>query len=177
MADYPADGLLVLTEPAQHKALGNVVRHRILALLGDRAATITQLAAALGLLKGSVSFHVRTLESAGLVRVVRTAQVRGGVERYYGRTAHRFELAGPGRETGEALLRNALVEIATAPEDDRQVIATNRARLPAGRIDAFRERLSALLDEFGAEPAPDEPMWALIVALYPTGLPPTGDAP
>jgi DNA-binding transcriptional ArsR family regulator len=174
VADYPSDEVLELTEPAQHKALGNVVRHRILALLGDRAATISQLATALGVLKGSASFHVRTLEAAGLVHVVRTANVRGGVERYYGRTARRFEVSGPGRETGQSLLRNALAEVSLAPEDDRQLISTNRARLRADRVEAFGARLAALLEEFGAEPAAGEPMWALVVAMYPTGLPPTG---
>jgi DNA-binding transcriptional ArsR family regulator len=175
--DYPSEPVLELTDAAQHKALGNVVRHRILALLNDRAATISQLAAALGVLKGSASFHVRTLEAAGLVRVVRTATVRGGLERYYGRTARRFEVSGPGRETGQALLRNALAEVAVAPDDDRQMIATNRARLRPDRVAAFTARLAALLDEFGAEPEAGEPMWALVVAMYPTGLPATGESP
>lgn len=169
--DYPCDDALVLTSAEQHKALGHVVRHRILGLLSDRAATITQLAQALGILKGSASFHVRTLENAGLVRVVRTGSVRGGAERYYGRTARRFEAADSSRAGDQVLLRNALAEIASAPDDDRGVVATNRARLRPDQIEAFTRRLTDLLAEFGAESAPDEPMWALTVAMYPTGLP------
>ncbi|WP_405606762.1 helix-turn-helix domain-containing protein [Streptomyces sp. NBC_00076] len=40
-------------------------------------ATITQIAERVGLAKGSSSYHVRLLERAGLVKVVRTRKVRG----------------------------------------------------------------------------------------------------
>jgi DNA-binding transcriptional ArsR family regulator len=168
--------MLVLDRPEQHKALGNVVRHQILGLLNDRAATITQLAEALGVLKGSASFHLRTLERAGLVRVVRRGEVRGGVERYYGRTARRFETAGSGYAGSRSLLRNALAELDGAPSDDRATVAMARGRLRADQIELFRDRLEEVLVEFGAKPGPDEPMWALLVAMYPTGLPVPGAA-
>lgn len=170
--DYPCADVLVLREAAQYRALGHVVRHRILGLLGERAATTTQLARALGILKGSASFHLRVLEEAGLVRPVRTGVVRGGAERYYGRTARRFE-AGEGDTDGSrVLLRNALAELEGVEPEHRGVVAVSRARLRPDQVEEFRSRLLELLAEFRADPAADQPMWALTLAMYPTGLPP-----
>jgi DNA-binding transcriptional ArsR family regulator len=174
VSDYPCDDVLVLTTAEQHKAVGSLVRHQILGLLNERATTITQLASALGILKGSASFHVRLLEHAGLVHVVRTATVRGGAERYYGRVARRFEFADDRRRGDRVLLRNALTEIAAAPDGDSGLVATSRARVRLDQVDAFTRRLTALMVEFGAESAATanagESVWALTVALYPTGV-------
>ncbi|MET9134995.1 helix-turn-helix domain-containing protein [Streptomyces antibioticus] len=56
-------------------------------MLGFQPATITQSAEKVGLAKGSYSYHVRLLERAGLVKVVRTRKVRGVTERHV-RMAH-----------------------------------------------------------------------------------------
>ena len=113
MADYELAEAMELTSAEQHRAIGNRVRWQILGLLGDRAATITQLAGALGVLKGSASYHVRVLEQAGLIRVVRTRKVRGVLERYYGRTARRYDLdaAEPIRGGGPLMLRTVAAEL------------------------------------------------------------------
>ena len=78
----------------QLRALGDFTRGRIIGLLGQRAASTTELAAALDMPKGTVGHHVKVLEKAGLVRVVRTRQVRALTEKYYGRVARLFELKG-----------------------------------------------------------------------------------
>ena len=44
--------------------------------------------------KGTVGHHLKVLEKAGLIRVVRTRQVRALTEKYYGRVARLFELKG-----------------------------------------------------------------------------------
>ena len=85
---------LVLTEPAQFKALGHPVRWRIVGLLGeDGDATITQLARALERSKGSVGHHVAVLADAGIIEPSRTRPVRGVVEKYWRRAARSYELS------------------------------------------------------------------------------------
>ena len=168
--DYELDDALTVDSAEQHRALGNLTRHRILGLLLDRAMTGAQLAEALGVLKGSVSFHLRTLERAGLVRVVRTRRVRGVTERYYGRTARRFDLDRPGTEVnaGPMLLRTVADEAERvgpvgAPTD---MVTTTRARLDPDRAEHFRARLAALLDEFRVEPTSAAAAYTLAVAFF-----------
>ena len=74
--DDPPETFHVSTEE-QLRAVSNLTRHRIMAVLRFEPATITQIAAQVGLAKGSSSYHVRLLERAGLVKVVRTRKVRG----------------------------------------------------------------------------------------------------
>src|SRR3712207_6163334 len=144
--DYELADSLDVGTAEQHKALGNLTRHRMLGLLLDQAMTTTQLAEALGVLKGSTSFHLRVLEQAGLVRVVRTQKVRGVTEKYYGRTARRFELdrPGPSPQAAPMLLRTVAAELERvgfegSPAD---MVTTTRARLDPGRAAEFRDRLA-----------------------------------
>ena len=88
--DYDAADTLVVSEPAQLRALGDEVRGRIVALLRERAASASELAELLGMPKGTVGHHLQVLESAGLIHVVRTRRVRAVTEKYYGRVARLF---------------------------------------------------------------------------------------
>ena len=152
--DYELADELRVDSQDQHRALGNLTRHRILGLLLDQAMTVSQLAEALGVLKGSASFHVRTLERAGLVREVRTRKVRGVVERYYGRTARRFELDAPDSPTsaGPMMMRTIAAELERvgAPGSPADTTLTTRARLDPQRAAEFGDRLAALVEEFRA---------------------------
>ena len=78
--------------PTQLKALANPLRVQILDLVLERAATVTELAAALDRPKSSVAYHVDTLVEAGLLQVVRTRRVRAIEERFYGRTGRTIVL-------------------------------------------------------------------------------------
>ena len=49
---------LEVSTAAQFKALGHPLRHRLLFALGQEAATISQLAVALGTAKGNVAHHL-----------------------------------------------------------------------------------------------------------------------
>src|SRR5215210_7076646 len=88
--DYELADRIALTRPAQVRALGHPLRNTILGLLHERAATVTELAAAVERPKSTVAHHVKVLTEAGLVRVVRTRRVRAIEERFYGRTARMF---------------------------------------------------------------------------------------
>ena len=168
--DYELADALTVDSAEQHRALGNLTRHRILGLLLDRAMTGAQLAEALGVLKGSVSFHLRTLERAGLVRVVRTRPVRGVTERYYGRTARRFDLDRPGTDVnaGPMLLRTVADQAERAGPDaaPTDMVTTTRTRLDPERAADFQARLAALVEDFRLEPASDAAAYTLAVAFF-----------
>ena len=152
--DYELADELRVDSQDQHRALGNLTRHRILGLLLDRAMTASQLAEALGVLKGSAGFHLRTLERAGLVREVRTRKVRGVVERYYGRTARRYNLDAPDSPTTAApmMLRTLAAELERIgpPGTPTDTVLHTRARLDPERAAEFRARLGELVAEFRA---------------------------
>jgi DNA-binding transcriptional ArsR family regulator len=72
-----------LDDPRYIKALSHPLRVRILAILEERIASPVQLAELLDARLGVVSYHVRTLERFGLIKLVRTNPVRGAVEHHY----------------------------------------------------------------------------------------------
>ncbi len=88
--DYEAADVLVVREPERLRALGQELRAKVVVLLREQARSITELADELGVPKGTVGHHVKVLEDAGLVRVVRTRRVRAVTEKFYGRTARLF---------------------------------------------------------------------------------------
>src|SRR3954453_290268 len=79
----PMKKITTLDDPRYVKALSHPLRVRILAILEERAASPVQLAGLLDATLGVVSYHVRTLERFGLIKLVRTNPVRGAVEHHY----------------------------------------------------------------------------------------------
>src|SRR6202158_6520062 len=118
--DYDAPETLVVGAPEQLKALADQVRAAIIALLRERAYSTQQLAKELGIPKGTVGHHLKVLERAGLIHVVRTRQVRAVTEKFYGRTARLFlyhaEDPADARAIGTTMLRQAANELERAPE-------------------------------------------------------------
>src|SRR3954471_12189746 len=88
--DYELAERIALTRPDQVKAISDPLRTTILGLLHERAATVTELATAVGRPKSTVAHHVKVLTDAGILRVVRTRRVRAIEERFYGRAARMF---------------------------------------------------------------------------------------
>jgi len=171
LLDYDAPDTLVVSEPAQLRALGDDVRGRIVALLGERAASVSELAAVLEMPKGTVGHHVKVLEDAGLVRVVQTRRVRALTEKLYGRVARLF-LYQSGDGADAALvhsiaamsLRTAAAELAASP-----AIETNglvRARLGAADRRRLGRRLEKLIDDFRAADRPDGEQFRFVGAMY-----------
>jgi DNA-binding transcriptional ArsR family regulator len=102
---------LVLRSAAQFKALGHPVRHRLVNVLRQRPATLRQISAALGLAKGTVSYHVRVLREAGLVRLAETRHVRGGTEEYFALVSGGFRLGDDVADGAGFLIGAALAEM------------------------------------------------------------------
>jgi DNA-binding transcriptional ArsR family regulator len=128
--DYEVEDVLVVSEVDQLRALAGDARLQIVALLRERAASTTELAEAIGLAKGTVAHHLKVLEKAGLVRVVRTRRVRALTESIYGRVARLFILMGAEEYGGGTRLRARL-----DPEDAERL---------ARRIERLRRDFEAL---------------------------------
>lgn len=166
--DYEAPDVLVVSERSQLQALANDVRTTIIALLRERARSTQQLAHELGVPKGTIGHHLKVLERASLIHVVRTRQVRAVTEKFYGRTARLFlfEVEDPAdaRALGAAAIRRAAAELEVSPDTIR--FGFPKARLQ--RADALRieRRLKRITDDFLAAETPGGTPYALAVALY-----------
>ena len=169
--DYDLAPTMRMTEPAQLKALGHALRTDVVGLLGERAATVSQLAEALDTPVGTVGHHVGVLEDAGLVRVVRTRQVRGITAKYYGRTAavFLFDEVPPDVDVTDLRTWRAQALPDPAPFDHDKPSGTVRfARVPADRLEEWRDRIAEVSAEFATQPADGDVVWALSLQLYPT---------
>jgi DNA-binding transcriptional ArsR family regulator len=171
--DYEAPDVLVVQEPEQLRALGDDLRTRIVVLLRENAHSITELAESLSLPKGTVGHHVKVLEKAGLVRVVRTRQVRALTERYYGRTARLFLFKSSDEAGGEdvrnvaaASLRTAAEEMLPPDDDDRTTFAVLRMRLNDADARRFARRLERLERDFLDANDPKGEPFGLIATLF-----------
>lgn len=176
--DYELADHLTLQDPAQYKALFEETRQAIVRLLSDRAATVTELAAALGKPKGTVGHHVQVLADAGLISVVRTEKVRAIEAKYWGRTARIFfyERVGEAVSHGQRLLNSSAAEFGqieariAAGEDIQGVVDVNRrdVRVPHARAAEFRGRLADLLLEFADEPRAGDTTYAVVWGVFPS---------
>jgi DNA-binding transcriptional ArsR family regulator len=144
--DDPAETIHVTTDD-QLRAVSNRTRHPIMAVLRFEPATITQIAERVGLAKGSSSYHVRLLERAGLVKVVRTRKVRGVTERYYAMAARAIALPDPGEGGPDVLMRHAVADLEASPVDERHVRMAH-LRLTEEQFAQLGARLQALADEY-----------------------------
>ncbi len=185
LPDYDLDDRLVVTAPAQLRAIADSLRATILDLLLERAATVAELAAAVKRPRSTVAHHVNVLVDAGLLRVVRTRRVRAIDERYYGRMARTF-MVGVVNRPGEDMttvhanaLSVAAAESIPAHVEDRLRTVLRHARIPADDAVAFWDRVEALSREFAQLPRTGDTVYGFAAGLYPTDyptLPEPGDA-
>jgi DNA-binding transcriptional ArsR family regulator len=170
--DYEADDVLVVREPEQLKALGDDLRSKIVLLLRDHAASTTELAHKLDLPKGTVGHHLKVLEKAGLVRVVRTRQVRALKEKLYGRTARLFVFKSTDNDAEDvwnvaaSALRRAAEEMLPIGSDAQTTFGVVRARLSDADARRLVRRLERLIDDFRAADRPDGTDYGLAAAFY-----------
>src|ERR671935_319867 len=143
--DYELAERMVVTAPAQLRAMADPLRATVLDLLLERAATVAELAAAVGRPKSTVAHHVSVLVDAGLLRVVRTRRVRAIDERYYGRTARLFQVGvveRPGEDPTTVhanALSVAAAESVSAHETDDLRALIRHARIPSEHAAEFWE--------------------------------------
>jgi DNA-binding transcriptional ArsR family regulator len=175
--DYDLADRIALTRPSQVRAIGHPLRTTILSLLHERAATVGELAAAVERPKSTVAHHVKVLTETGLVQVVRTRRVRAIEERFYGRTARMFYIAGEGSSDGDDLPRDfndfevAARESGAAYQRGKLWGFIRHARITETQASQFWERMAELVAEFDQLPRSGETMYGLAVGVYPTDHP------
>lgn len=171
--DYEIDDAVRVSTPQQMKAAADETRMNILNLLLERAATTSQLADALEKPKGTVGYHVKVLEDAGLIKVVRTAKVRAMTEKYYGRVGRTvaFETA-PMKSDPQWFVQDALRGMRADRDDEGANFFTSRmVRIPEERAAEFSKRILELAEEFIALPRGGDTVYGLLAGIYPTDLP------
>lgn len=185
LTEYEAAEILIVEDPQQLRALGGEVRARIATLLRSRAASVTELANALGMPKGTVGHHVKVLEQAGLIRVVATRKVRAVTEKYYGRVARLFVLKSdeslPDEPKGGVLaarmLRLTADELLPAGVD-KDASAIVHIRLREVDVRRFQRRLNRLVADFQSADDAEGDVQALTYAFFRSNSvlpPPDGD--
>lgn len=186
--------------------MAHPLRSQILELFGDDPLTVKQVADRLGMTANRLYYHVNLLEEHGLLRVVETRTVGNLIEKLYRTAAERFEIDAnllafstvAGQENAEQLVvstldatRQDLLRSIEARQLQRlegrelkprqAIVSRCLSRLSDARAEAFRQRLSALMEEFGAAdegpPTDDAPAsggegevqpYALTIAYYMT---------
>jgi DNA-binding transcriptional ArsR family regulator len=175
--DYELADRIALTAPSQVKAIGHPLRTTILGLLHERAASVSELARALGRPKSTVAHHVKVLADADLVRVVRTRRVRAIDERFYGRTARMFYVAVERAAEGDDLPRDfndfevAARESSAAFHDGKLWGFIRHARITEAQASEFWERMAELVAEFDRLPRAGDTVYGFAVGVYPTDHP------
>ena len=175
--DYDLADRIALTEPSQVKAIGHPLRTTILSLLHERAATVSELAVALGRPKSTVAHHVKVLNEAGLLQVVRTRQVRAIEERFYGRTARMFYVSAERSSDGDVLPRDfndfevAARESAVAHAEGKLWGFIRHARISEAQASKFWDSMAELVAEFDQLPRSGETVYGFAVGVYPTDHP------
>ncbi len=174
LPDYDLEDLRIVTGPAEVKALFDPLRSTLLELVLERAATVAELAEAVGRPRSTVAYHVNALVEVDLLRVVRTRRVRAIEERSYGRTARIFYVGQIEPEQYPDVtnyLAVAGAESVPAHEADRLRAVLRYARIPREAATDFWARVFDLVNEFSQLPRAGDQVFGFVAGLYPTEHP------
>jgi DNA-binding transcriptional ArsR family regulator len=158
--------------PAQFKALGHPLRHRLVNVLRQRPGTLAELTSALGASKGTVGYHLRVLREAGLVRLVGTRQVRGGTEQHFALVNAAFRPDRGAAVDAEFLINAASAELMPGRADEAALTVLRRVWLT-------REEAAELvgrIQELAARPYRTDgsrgDAYGLLISLHRSDTPP-----
>lgn len=170
--DYEAEEYVHAETPAQLKALGSQLRMAILSLLNERAASTTELAAALRRPKGTVGYHVKVLEDTGFIRVVKTRKVRAMTEKFYGRVAQTVVFHGlPDSQDPLFMVHQALSEAVVEPDNAMPAVTLRHVRMSQEQAAEFWAQVVELAERFAKAPRGGDRVYAFLGGIYPTDLP------
>lgn len=175
--DYELAEIFEVSTPAQLRALADPLRTTLLDLVLERAATVAELAEAVGRPKSTVAYHVNVLVDGGLMRIVRTRRVRAIDERFYGRTGRTIHISVR-RRPGDAgvpvcinELSVAAAEAVPAHEADDLYSTLRHVRIPRERASEFWRRVEQLIRDFSELPREGTTVYGFVAGLYPTDHP------
>jgi DNA-binding transcriptional ArsR family regulator len=126
---------LTLSDLEQVKVLADPLRIRILEELCTEERTTKQVAQRLGEKPTKLYHHVEALERVGLIRLARTRQNRGTIEKYYLAVAQQFRAdsrifsaADAGEAEGDALQAMIATVFDRTADEMRGLVAQGRGR-------------------------------------------------
>ncbi|MFH1330512.1 MAG: winged helix-turn-helix domain-containing protein [Actinomycetota bacterium] len=160
-------GQMLLTQE-QARLLTEPTRSEIIRLLAQRPATTSQLAEVLGRPRGSIGYHLKAMEAAGVIRVVRTRKVRALTEKYYGRVADTFIF--PDIE-GEGMLTEAIGEMRSSLSVRDGFLTLRHARISEADAGLFEAALLDLAEEFATQKPSGDTVFGLVIGLFSTTRP------
>lgn len=189
------DEIYTISDLEQVRVLADPFRLKLLGAFGSRPKTTKQVAQQLGEKPTKLYHHVEALKRLGLLTLKDTRPNRGTVEKYYQAVATRFRIGAtlfsPGEttdpitdETSAMLMsildttRAELAEVLNRSAGGSESCSASSAMVARmllrgnpERIEQFRGRLLALLDQFKAETTDLEPgktdAYGLTLAFYP----------
>jgi predicted transcriptional regulator len=184
------EAIFTVTTLEQLKALTDPLRQELLDRFSNEPMTTKQVANVLGQKPHKLYHHVEVLEQAGLIRLVRTQQNRGTVEKYYEAVARRFtvdhKLLSASSQANQAVgeiqamlvnaLQTSLVEAIQFFDEERfqdkellpqMAVSQGHLRLSAGQFRALKDKLLEWIEEcqISRDPAGDE--FTLMLAVFP----------
>lgn len=175
--DYEIKDVVVASTNAQLKAVADDTRVDILNLLMERAATVSQIAEVLDKPKGTVGYHTKVLEDAGMIRIVRTNKVRAMTEKYYGRTGRTIMFENALKPDDPMWFVNEALRGMQEVEGDPLPMFTSRvARIPVERAVEFSERIMDLAEEFLSLPRSGDTVFGFLAGVFPTDHPTFADS-
>lgn len=160
--------------PEQLKALSDSRRLELVKQLVERPLTVAQLAEAVGEDKSKLYYHLKALETLGLIEVIETRQKGNLLEKIYRATAklytvdrslfrneHDMEMVST---SVNSLLDSAAAEVnrlatsqMTPEQVDQKLLQFHRlVRIPESRREEFGTRIDALLEEFELDDIDDK---------------------
>ncbi|HET9899239.1 MAG TPA: helix-turn-helix domain-containing protein [Streptosporangiaceae bacterium] len=157
---------------AEARALGSVLRLRILRLCLGEALTNKEIAQRLGRDPASVLHHVRRLVDAGFLQAMPVRRgTRGARELPYQTTGKswRLEVHDPpeGSSRGSAMLRAFLEELDEAGGEPFHMSRLG-LRLRPESLEEFSTRIQNVLDEFAARDLDaDGEWWSVFYVMHP----------
>jgi DNA-binding transcriptional ArsR family regulator len=165
-----------LTSEREVSAYLHRARMSILAALGGGPATVSQIAARVGVHPANLTRHVRILEDAGLVALVEKRDTGRNLEKYYQAAAHTFDVA-PDADALTAPHRIALAmarselsaALARLPDKSPEAVQVFSvcARLSPERRRAFLNALARLAADFEAAGNNSGVAFRMTLAMYP----------
>jgi hypothetical protein len=174
MATFQRKPHLIIKDLKALQVLSHPLRSQLLDQFDAEPQTVKQVANRLGMTANKLYYHVNMLEEHGLLALVETRTVGNLLERLYQTAAERFEVDAnllsfrndAGREQAEQFVvtsldatRQDLLRSMEARRLRREqgeelrptqaVVTRCVSRLSEERAEAFRQRLCALVEEFG----------------------------
>ncbi|MHA1381664.1 MAG: ArsR/SmtB family transcription factor [Candidatus Helarchaeota archaeon] len=133
--------VMVLRDPGKIKIIFNKWRGKILELLSKKPHTIKELAELLKLNPGTVFHHIKILEEAGLIRIVRTEMVGNIVMKFYQSAARefRFDLLETKDTKIHSIIKSKLKHIVNA-------LTAYGIKVPDNEKDPFLKQIAEFWD-------------------------------